>query len=166
MHPIAIETSRYTSFKAHLIETYSDLDEETLEDTLEGLSDLDEVIACAIRSAVADEGLALALKSRINDMKLRLARLQARAKGKRSACAKAMADTGLKSIKKDDLTISLRTAQNQLEILEEEAIPDAFWRTPPPVIDKRSLTEALKAGQNISGAALTPSAPSLTVRVK
>lgn len=37
MYPLTIETSRYTSFKQQLIDTYSDIDEETLEDTLEGL---------------------------------------------------------------------------------------------------------------------------------
>lgn len=166
MHPLAIETSRYTSFKQKLIDTYSDIDEETLEDTLEGLSDLDEIIASAIRSAVADEALASALKARIADMKLRLSRLQSRAKGKRAACAKAMADTGLKSIQKDDLTVSLRSSQLQLDILDEAVVPKNFWRTPPPVLDKRALSDALKAGHSVSGVTVTQSAPSLTVRLK
>lgn len=166
MYPLTIETNRYTSFKQKLIDTYSDIDEETLEDTLEGLSDLDEIIAGAIRSAVADEALASALKARIADMKLRLSRLQSRAKGKRAACAKAMADTGLKSIKKDDLTVSLRAAQSQLEILDETVVPKDFWRIPPPVLDKKALSDALKAGNSVSGVALTRSAPCLTVRVK
>lgn len=166
MYQIVMESRRYTSFKRELIDTYSDIDEETLEDTLEGLTDLDEIIAHTIRSAIADKALASALKARIADMKLRLSRLQSRARGKRTACAKAMADTGLKSIKKDDLTVSLRASQQQLDILDESVVPKAFWRTPPPVLDKRALSDALKAGYTIRGVTLTQSAPSLTVRVK
>lgn len=77
-----------------------------------------------------------------------------------------MADTGLKSIKKDDLTVSLRASQQQLDILDESVVPKDFWRIPPPVLDKRALSEALKSGHPISGVTLTQAAPSLTVRVK
>ena len=53
-----------------------DLDAETLADTLEGITDLREMLAELIRSALEDEALAEGLSTRLNDMKARFERLE------------------------------------------------------------------------------------------
>jgi hypothetical protein len=58
-----------------LLTDFSTLDEQTLRDTLEGITDLHEMIAAVIRSAVVDEALHSGLRFRIDDMKERLSRL-------------------------------------------------------------------------------------------
>lgn len=165
MHALKTETLRYARLRERLLETHGDLDEDTLSDTLEGISDLDALIAEAVRSALDDEALAEALKSRIDSLRTRLDRLKTRARAKRSACAEAMGEAGLKRLACEDMTISLRGGVDRVAIDDEGAVPETFWRTPDPVLDKRAISDALKSGAAVAGARLEASGPSLNVRV-
>ena len=76
--PIKVEAQNYQRLRDRLLESFPALDEDTLRDTLEGISDLHEMIATVIRSALVDEALELGLKSRLEEMRERLSRLEGR----------------------------------------------------------------------------------------
>lgn len=166
MHPISFETTRYQRLKEQLIVEHSDIDEETLADTLEGLTDLNEIIAATIRSALEDEVVYGALKTRLDDIRARRDRIKQRAQTKRALCAMALSEAGLSKVLAPDLTISLRPSPPQLIIEDESRIPPIYWRTPAPELSRRELTSALKSGDHVPGAHLGEPGLSLTVRVK
>lgn len=166
MFEIANETARHEWLKQRLLGEHPDLDEETLADTLEGLTDLNEVILSALRSALDDEADVDAIKARIGDLRARMDRIENRARTKRRICAEAMETCALPRIQGADLTVSLRARSKRVEITDETLLPKTFWRIPDPVIDRRSLSDALKAGSEVEGATLVDGEANIMVRVR
>ena len=76
---LTVEAPKYQLLRQRLLADYPNLDEETVADTLEGITDLHEMIAAVIRSALVDEALHAGLRFRVDDMKERLSRLELRA---------------------------------------------------------------------------------------
>jgi hypothetical protein len=160
------ETLDYKRVRDQLLADYPGLDDETLQDTLEGLSDLPEIIAELIRSALIDEAFANGLSSRVSEMKDRLERLEERAKRKRQLALRAMVDADIKKVSQADFTASVRTGVPTLEIGAEEKIPAAYWKPQPPKLDKQGVIAALKSGAEVDGARLLPPQQQLSVRTK
>ena len=153
-------------YREELLSQFPDLDDETLTDTLEGLTDLNEILVAMVRSALDDEALAVALSTRLGDMKARFDRLKRRAKSKRSLVLDAMTKAELNRIIESDFRICVRTAAPSVEVIEEDRIPDVYWRPQPPKLDRQLLLSDLKQGVPVSGTQLAPHAQQLSVRVK
>ena len=75
-HAFKTALPHYQLLKERLFADYPNLDEDTISDTLEGITDLHEMIATVIRSALVDEALGSGLRGRLDDMKERLSRLE------------------------------------------------------------------------------------------
>jgi hypothetical protein len=142
------------------------IDEQTLADTVEGLTDLHEILAAVLRAALADEAMATGLKCRISDMQDRLARLQDRAAKRRQIAKDAMVELDLKKLAAPDFTASLRPGMPALVVLNEDAGPKTYWEPGEPRLRRQILASDLKGGAEVAGATLSNPEPVLSVRVR
>src|SRR6185312_10196777 len=142
------------------------IDEQTLADTVEGLTDLHEIVAAIVRSALADEALATGLKGRIADMQDRLDRLQDRASKRRQIAKDVMVDLDIKKIAAPDFTVSIRPGMPSLLVLDEAAVPSIYWEPRAPRLNRQGLLSELKEGADIKGVALSNPEPVLSVRTR
>jgi hypothetical protein len=160
------ESINYEDLRRRLLDASPDLDERTLLDTLEGATNLQEAIAAVIRSALDDETLAGALRSRIEEMRLRLSRLESAAEVKREAALNAMERADMIRITAPDFTVSIRINPPSVVITSEAEIPQEFWLPQPPKLNKKGLLDAINSGWAVPGAVLSNSKISLAIRTK
>ncbi len=125
--PILQEFSYHQHLRERLEAAFPDADEETLMDTLEGMTSLTDSLAELLRSSQEDQSLASALRSRMADMQERCGRFEDRARKKRELVCTVMEEADLKKLMEPDFTVSLRPARAPLMIIDEEAIPGDYW---------------------------------------
>ena len=145
---------------------FPDADEETLRDTLEGMTSLTDSLAELLRSSQEDQSLASALRSRMADMQERCARFEARARKKRELVCTVMEEADLKRLVEPDFTVSLRPSRAPLMIIDEAAIPGDYWRPQLAQLDRMGLISALSNGRDIAGAVLGNPPMTISVRTK
>jgi uncharacterized protein YutE (UPF0331/DUF86 family) len=158
------EQFRFVELRRRLLETYPDLDDQTLADTLEGATDFKEALAAVIRSALDDEMLADALKERIETMRERLARFEARSANKRLAALEAMEEAGLRKVAEADFTASVRLGPPSVAISAEGDLPIEYLVPQAAKPDRRAILAALTAGGFVPGAELAEPKISLSIR--
>ena len=164
--PVAAELLKYRLLKQRLVAEYPSADEETLADTLEGITDLREMIAAVIRSALVDDALSAGLRTRLGEMKERLARLEARGAKKRQLALDVMDEIGLRKLQEPDFTASTRAGSASLVVMSEGDVPAPYWTPQPPRMDRQALLGELKRGAEIPGVQLNNPKPVLVVRTK
>ena len=142
------------------------LDEQTLADTVEGLTDVHEILAAIVRAALADEAILTGLKCRMADMQDRLGRLQDRAAKRRQIAKDAMIELDLKKIEAPDFTASIRPGMPALVVLNEDAVPKTYWEPGEPRLRRQVLAHDLKGGAEITGDTLSNPEPVLSVRTR
>ena len=156
----------YRSIRDRIRATDPKIDEQTLADTVDGLTDLHEIIAAIVRAALADEALATGLKGRIGEMQDRLDRLQDCAAKRRHIAKEVMVELELKKITAPDFTISIRPGMPALLVLDEAAVPSIYWQPSAPRLNRLGLLSELKEGADIQGVALSNPEPVLSVRTR
>jgi hypothetical protein len=163
---VRIEVSKYQLLKQRLLSEYPTIDEASLADTLEGITDLHEMIAAVIRSALVDEALHAGLRFRVDDMRERLSRLELRASKKRQLALEVMTEVGLTKIEQPDFTAWARAGSPALVVIADDRIPEAYWLPQPPKLDRQAILGELKRGIEIPGAQMSNPKPVLSVRTK
>ena len=142
------------------------IDEQTLADTVEGLTDVHEILAAIVRAALADEALAVGLKGRIAEMQERLERLQERAAKRRQIVKDTMVELDLKKLTAADFSVSIRPGMPALMVIDEAAVPSIYWEPRQPRLKRQELALDLKGGAEVAGATLSNPEPVLSVRTK
>jgi hypothetical protein len=142
------------------------IDEQTLTDTVEGLTDLREILMAVIRAALADQALATGLEGRIGEMQARRDRLQDRAAKRRQIAKDVMVELDLKKVSAPDFTASIRSGTPALMVIDEAVVPSIYWEPREPRLNRQGLANDLKQGAEIAGVALSNPEPVLSVRVR
>jgi len=166
MDQLIFSAARYRAVRDRIQAEDPQIDEQTLADTVEGLTDLHAIVTAIVRSALADEALATGLKSRISDMQERLDRLQDRASKRRQIAKDVMVECDLKKLTAPDFTASIRPGMPALLVIDEAAVPSIYWEPREPRLNRQGLVADLKQGADITGVALSNPEPVLSVRTK
>ena len=165
MDQLTFAAATYRALRDRIRAQDPQIDEQTLADTVEGLTDLHEILQAVIRAALADEALARGLKCRISDMQGRLDRLVDRAAKRRQIAKDVMIHLDLKKISAPDFSASLRAGMPALVVLDEDAVPKTYWEPGEPRLRRQILASDLKGGAEVAGATLSNPEPVLSVRV-
>jgi hypothetical protein len=166
MNDLSFATIKYAALRDRIRTQDPQIDEQTLADTVEGLTDLHEILQAVIRAALADEALARGLKCRISDMQCRLDRLEDRASKRRQIAKDVMVELDLKKVTAPDFSASLRPGMPALMVIDEEAVPSIYWQPSEPHLNRQELAYELKQGAEIAGVALSDPEPVLSVRTR
>ncbi len=165
-HSVGVESQNYQVLRARLLSVEPELDERTLTDTLEGLTDLHEIIAAIVRAALDDEDMVSALKDRLKVLETRMERLAQRAEQRRRIARDTMVECALKKIVAPDFTLSTRPGVPSLTVIDEQQVPSQFWEPRAPRLNRQSLLASLKQGENVPGVALSEPQAVLSVRTR
>ena len=136
-----------------------DLDEQTLADTLEGLSGELEVKAQNVIMFTRNlEATAAAIKEAEAQMAARRKALENRAAGLRRYVLENMQFAGIQKIECPFFKLSIRDNPAAVDIYEPGLIPAQYMKQPeppPPAPDKTAIKAAITAGTEVPGAKLT-----------
>jgi hypothetical protein len=166
MDQLTFAAATYRAIRDRIRAEDPTIDEQTLADTVEGLTDVHEILQAILRAALADEALVLGLKCRVADMQDRLNRLQDRATKRRQVARDVMVELDLKRLEAPDFTASIREGTPGLVVLNEEAVPKIYWQPGEPRLRRQVLAHDLKRGEEIAGVAMSNPEPVLSVRVR
>lgn len=166
MDTLSFAATHFTAVRDRLRAEDPEIDDQTLADTVEGVSNLPEILALILRGALTDEALADGLKARISEMQQRLERLRDRAAKRRQIVKDTMVELELKKLTAPDFTASIRQGVPGLVVLDETAVPSLYWEPRQPRLDRQGLLLDLKLGTKIAGVSLSDPEPILSVRTR
>lgn len=135
-----------------------ELDEQTVADTLEGLSGDFEVKAVNVSMFIRNlEASAEAIKDAERKMAERRKALEVRSDRIKEYLKVNMQKTGITKIECPHFQISLRNNPESVDVLNADMIPSEYFIVPdlpPPQLDKVALKKAIQSGKEVEGARL------------
>jgi len=141
--PRRIEQAMAEAMK--LRELVDDEDAQLLADTIEGETDVFSLIDRLAERALADKLL-------VERGKERLKRIEAREDRARAIVQKMMEALGVAKLDRSLATLSVSAGPRSVQIVDQAAIPDGYWRRS---VDKIEIAKQLKSGNAVAGAELS-----------
>lgn len=139
-------------------------DDDLKLDTLEGETDLFEIVRKLLDRIEMDEGYKASLVSQIQDRNERKARVEKRIDAHRTAITALMECAQLDKLPLAEATLSLRKLSPKVVVTDENALPPEFVRTTTRP-DLSAIKAGLESGAAVPGATLSNGGqPSLTIR--
>lgn len=127
-HDLKAAVSTHKALVEQIRAMFPTEDEESLADTIEGLTTIDDAILAVMRAALEREAHAEALAGMIATMAARKKRLETGADFMRAAALHAMQECGLKKIPGPDMTLSIGSGRAKLIITEPDKVPDELCK--------------------------------------
>jgi hypothetical protein len=148
------------------LEQMEDIDEQALLDTLDGETNLHEVLLQLEEEIHEREALAEVIDLRIKVLHDRRERVQKTADTLRNIVLQAMDTAGIPKIQGVSATLSVRQFAPEAIIEDESLIPSEYFKARDPVLDKKAINAAVKEGAVIPGVSMSNGKISLTIRRK
>lgn len=140
-------------------------DERLYLDTLEGETDLFEIVRALLDEMEDDDGVQLALSEQVADRQTRKRRAEHRNEVRRNALLALLQCAQLDKLVLPEATLSVRTVPPKAVVTDDAAVPDDFCKfTRKP--DMAAIKAGLEAGAVIDGVSLGNGGQTLTVRRK
>lgn len=151
-----------------LIEAFGSDDDEIIQSLIEGETDFVEAVSETLLSIDEDRAIVEGIAGRLAELGQRKARYEKRIEFKRAAIERALIIAECGPVETPCGTVSLKATAPSLQILDEAAIPAAFWKRGDPKLDKPALLRALKedGAEPIPGVCLSNGGVTLQLRVK
>lgn len=144
-----------------------ELDEQLKLSTLEGETDLFEVVSLLLAANEDDEGTIGALDAQVDARAIRIERAKARIETRKKAIISLMDCAQERTLRLPEATLSIRTLFPKPKVNDPDQLPDDFVtietvRKP----NKEAIEAAVENGCTIPGVVMTNGGASLTVRRK
>lgn len=150
----------------HLRDQFED-DEQLKLDTLEGETDLFELVGRLLDRIEEEAGTMAALSEQIGDRQARKARSTAREKAYREAVMGLMLCAQLEKLTLPEATLSVRDTAAKLAINDPDAVPEEYTVSKPsPSMDLIKAAFSPDTGELPNWLRVEPPKPSLTIRRK
>lgn len=143
-------------------------DDDLILDSLEGETDAMEAVSRLLRWMGERQAMGQALKALEGDYASRRKRYEEAVASARGALSRFMTEIGVKKIERPEATVSMRESGPVVVYpgdFNPETLPEKYRRWTCEA-DKAAIREAMLAGGDIPGLALSNSEPTLAVRVK
>lgn len=145
----------------------SDLDPQTLADTMEGIEGEFEIKAENYAKVMKNlEGDILAIKTEIDRLTAKKKALENNIKNMKSTLQTAMETTGKTKFKTELFSFNIQKSAPAVVIDEQyiENIPDKYLKYKDPEIDKTAIKDAIQKGEDLGGIAHLEQSTSLRIR--